>query len=145
MATTWILVANASEARLFESTKLSQGIDLTKEFAHPESRAKGSTLASDRPGAFQSQGAHGSFAEPSDPKQYEAERFAKELAKELEAGRTANRYERLILVASPHFYGVLKGHLNSHLSAMVTIHISKDYTKLAAKEVLEHIREHVRI
>ncbi|MEK6747722.1 MAG: host attachment protein [Pseudomonadota bacterium] len=145
MTTTWILVANASEARLYNNVKDSQDIEIVKEFSHPASRAKGSELASDRSGAYQSQGASGSYAEPSDPKDYEVERFAMELSKELEAGRTANRFVSLILVAAPHFYGLLKTHIGVHLNAMVTAHITKDYTKLSAKDLLAHIREHVRI
>ena len=145
MATTWVLVANASEARLFQRQKAGQGLELIKEFSHPESRAKGIELASDGPGHFQSSGARGAFADTTTPKEYEAERFSMELVKALEAGRVANSYQRLVLVASPHFYGLLNSHMGSQISAMVDIHLSKDYTKLAAKELYDQLSEHVRL
>ena len=71
---------------------------------------------------------HGAFNEPIDPKDYEQERFAIELAKELDAGRTANSYKNLIIVASPHFHGMLNKHMNEHVAGMVSKHIEKDYT-----------------
>jgi protein required for attachment to host cells len=134
MANTWLIVANASQATLYETESKPKTLKLLKEFLHPASRAKGSELASDRPGHFQAEArgmegtTHGSFNEPIDPKSYEQERFAIELAGELEAGRTANSYKNLIIVASPHFHGLLNKHLNQHVAGMVSRHVEKDYT-----------------
>lgn len=134
MANTWLIVANASQATLYETESKPKTLKLLKEFLHPASRAKGSELASDRPGHFQAESrgmegtTHGSFNEPIDPKSYEQERFAIELAGELEAGRTSNSYKNLIIVASPHFHGLLNKHLNQHVAGMVSRHVEKDYT-----------------
>jgi len=134
MANTWLIVANASQATLYETESKPKTLKLLKEYLHPASRAKGSELASDRPGHFQAEArgmegtTHGSFNEPIDPKSYEQERFAIELAGELEAGRTANSYKNLIIVASPHFHGLLNKHLNQHVAGMVSRHVEKDYT-----------------
>ena len=142
MDNTWVLIANASEAHLYATESLGKDMSILKDFAHPESRAKGVTLASDRPG--DSQG-HGSVMEtrgdPVDPKSYEAERFARELADELDKGRTTNAYRRLVLVASPHFQGLLKAHLNDHTSAMVTNSINKDYTACDISELPMRLKE----
>lgn len=142
MANTWLIVANASQATFYETEHKPKTLKLLKEFLHPASRAKGSELASDRPGHYQGEArgmegtTHGAFNEAVDPKDYEKERFAIELAKELDAGRTANSYEHLIIVASPHFHGLLNKHMNEHVAGMVSLHIEKDYTAETADGLL---------
>lgn len=136
MSTTWILIANTSFAKFYINHGPQKGIELVKELDHPESREKGSDLVSDRPGHYQSHGnSHGSFVQATDPRQREAERFALELAKELEHGRTNNLFERLVLVASPSFMGILKSRLPSHVLDMISDSIEKDYTKTPEKEL----------
>ena len=142
MNATWVLIANGSEARLFEKKYDPKLLSLIKEFNHPESRDKGLDLASDRPGHFNgdiSKAAHGSFTEATSPKEYEVDRFAKILVDELDAARNENRYNNLIIVSSPHFHGLLNGHMNEHVAKMVDKHIEKDYTDLKAEELLEKI------
>jgi protein required for attachment to host cells len=137
MDNTWVLVANASEAHLYATERLGEDMSILKDFAHPESRAKGATLASDRPGFSQGGGGSsmGTRGDPEDPKNFEAERFASELADELDKGRTANAYRRLVLVAAPHFQGLLKSHLDDHTQAMVVDNINKDFTAYNMREL----------
>ena len=140
MITTWILVANASTARLYVNHGVKKGIQLVKELSHPESREKGSNLVSDRPGHYVGAGnGHGSFVSANDPKQNEAERFAQELAREMEHGRTANSYLRAILVAAPAFMGLLKSNLSSQVCKLVSEKVEKDYTKATEKELAGHL------
>jgi protein required for attachment to host cells len=136
MDNTWVLVANASEARLFATERLGQDMTIIKDFSHPESRAKGTTLASDRPGASKGRGLNtGTRGDPDDPKDFEAERFASELANELDKGRAENAYRRLVLVATPHFQGLLKSHLTDHTRNMVVDNINKDLTACNISEL----------
>jgi protein required for attachment to host cells len=136
MNNTWVLVANASEAHLYATERLGEDMSILKDFAHPESRAKGTTLASDRPGSSQGRGSSmGTRGDPAEPKDFEVERFASELANELDRGRTANAYRRLVLVASPHFQGLLKSQLNDHTQAMVVNNINKDFTACNLREL----------
>lgn len=142
MSTNWILVANASIARLFVNHGPKKGIQLIKELHHPESREKGSDLVSDRPGHYQGHGnGRGSFSPAIDPKQNEAERFALTLARELEQGRAANSYERLILVVSSPFMGVLNSKLGNHVRDLITDSVEKDYTKATEKELTGHLEQ----
>jgi protein required for attachment to host cells len=140
MITTWILVANASTARLYANHGVKKGIQLIKELSHPSSREKASNLVSDRPGHNAGAGnGHGSFVPATDPKQNEAERFAQELAHELELGRTSNSYLRAIIVATPAFMGLLKRNLNNQVSKLVSEQVEKDYTKATEKELAGHL------
>ena len=144
MKNTWLLIANASEARLFETEFRPKTLTLIQEIKHPESREKGADLASDKAGHYQGDAGtngstQGSFNEASDPKEYEMERFASELVKQLDAGRTSNRYQHLIVASSPKFHGMLNKLMNTQVSKLVDKHINKDYTSFNERELLERI------
>ena len=140
MSITWILVANASAAHLYANFGPKKGLLKLKEFEHSASRGKALDLVSDRPGRYNGHGnGHVSFMPATDPKQNEAQHFALELAKELEHGRTANCYQRLILVASAPFMGVINGNLDSHVRILVSDSFEKDYTKASKKQLTRHL------
>jgi len=146
MGTTWILVADASRAQLFAQDKIGERLSLVREYQHPESRLKAAEIASDRAGRQESKGnGRGSMVEHADPKKYEAERFAIELAHALEHGRAAGSYQQLILVAPAHFIGLLHEHLSVHTHALVGTNIEKDYTQLPAVELLTSLRKFVTL
>jgi protein required for attachment to host cells len=140
MSITWILVANASAANLYANYGPKKGLKKLKEFEHTASRNKGLNLVSDRPGRFNGHGNnHGSFMPATDPKQNEAQHFALELAKELDQGRTANSYQRLILVASAPFIGLINSNLDGHVKALVSDSFEKDYTKESEKQLTKYL------
>jgi protein required for attachment to host cells len=144
MDNTWVLVANASRAHLYATERIGEKMTCLKDFTHMESRAKGSTLASDRPGHYQSKGSgRGSMGDPADPKYYEANRFAGVLASELNAGRKANDFRRLVLVAGSHFHGLLNAHLNEHTRAMVENYIHKDFTDCTERELSSRLKKNI--
>ena len=145
MKNTWLLVANGSEARLFETEFRPKTLTLLKEFNHPESREKGAELASDKSGHYQGDAGtgastQGSFSEATDPKEYEMERFAAELVQALEDGRNANSFQHLIVASSPKFHGLLNKKMNGHISKLVDKHINKDYTALKEDELLARLQ-----
>ncbi len=144
MKNTWLLIANGSEARLYETEFRPKELNLLQEFVHPESREKGTELASDKSGHFQGDSGtgastQGSFSEATDPKEYEMERFAGELVNALDAGRTANSYQHLVIASSPKFHGLLNKKMNGQLSKLVDKHINKDLTSLNERELLERL------
>ena len=140
MARTWILVANASHASVYLNDGPHKGLTRVKTLEHAASREKGAYLATDRPGQQQGPNAgRGSFVSSKSPKEVEAERFAIEVARALDHGRTQNAYQRLILVASPHFMGLVNQHLDAHVRQMVSDSIEKDYTKIAEKQLAAHL------
>lgn len=140
MSTTWILVANASQARLYANSGPKKGLKLVKELKHPESREKASDLVSDRPGQMHSPGnSHRASQPKTDPKTNEARHFARELARELNHARSSGQVERLILVAPPAFMGLLNEKLDGHTANLVSHRFEKDYTKAAEKELAGHL------
>ena len=142
MSVTWIMVANSSTARLFANDGPKRGLKLIREWMHPESREKTSSLVTDRSGAYGGVG-HGAVSQASDPKQHEAERFAQEVSRELEAGRVKNAYDRLILVASAPFMGLINHHLPGQVRSLLSQSIDKDYTRLPVKDLAGHLEGYV--
>lgn len=147
--TTWILVSNASQAQLYQ-TELSELHDkkakpeLLHTYQHPESREKDEDLVSDNLGRFHGkQEGRGNFIETTEPREHEADLFARELIEILEAGRNAHNYEHLIIAAPPHFHGLLNKHMNKNISRMITSHIEKDYTQDNMKDLLKHLEQYL--
>jgi protein required for attachment to host cells len=140
--TTWILVTNAAESKLFTSENLRIGeLKLLREFTHPNSRKKIAELMSDKPGHYKTDtGVHGAYSK-NDPKEVEAEHFAIQLVHELKAGWDKNQYKHLVIVTPAHFYGLMKKHLDNHLADIV--HISKDYTKHTLPKLIASLKEHL--
>jgi len=138
MSTTWVMVANASQARFFSATGAQHRLKLIKELAHPESREKTSNLVSDRSGSHSGTG-HGAFIQATDPKHHEAELFAQELTRELEQGLAEKAYDRLILVASAPFVGLVNHHLPGQVRSRLSESIGKDYTRLPATDLAEQL------
>ncbi|MBD5804189.1 Protein required for attachment to host cells [Azoarcus sp. Aa7] len=130
MAITWILVANASLAKLYANLGPNKGLTLVKELIHPESRQKNSELVTDRAGASPSAGnASGSKQAQTPPKTHEAKVFAQEIAQELYKGRATNAFGRAIVFAPPAFMGMLNSVLDSPTAQLITDRFEKDYTK----------------
>jgi protein required for attachment to host cells len=140
MSITWIMVANASQAKLFANRGPKRGLEFVKELVHPASREKTSNLVSDRSGSGPG---HGAFIQATDPKHHEAELFAQEVSRELEQGRLSNAYDRLILVASAPFMGLVNHCLPGQVRSKVSESIDKDYTRLPVKDLAGQLESYV--
>ncbi|HRD33256.1 MAG TPA: host attachment protein [Rhodocyclaceae bacterium] len=140
MAITWILVANASLAKLYENMGPNKGLKLVKELLHPESRLKNSELVTDRSGSLSSSGNGQGAMEPHfSPKDHEAKVFAQEIAKELYIGRTRNAFGRAIVVAPPAFMGMLNAVMDGPTAQMISERFEKDYTKSPEPQLRERL------
>jgi protein required for attachment to host cells len=108
----WIVISNASGARLFERD--DDGKLLPREtVVHDASRQPGRQLAADRPGwTLGPSHAGGAALTPhQDPHRHERQRFAAILAQKLEAHANAGDFGEVTIFAAPPFLGELRGHL----------------------------------
>lgn len=141
MSYAWIVVADAARARIFFADGPTSPIQPLEQLVSPEARLHGRDLASDRPGrSFDSAGAgrHGTDAATS-PKEHEANRFAKTIADHLEQGRIGNSYTRLILVAEPHFLGLLRKAISAETRRLITQELDKDLSRFDQKDIRSHL------
>lgn len=140
MKTTWILIANASEARLFSAKKTYKDMELIKEFHHPESREKVHNLISDASGRYRKNiSPKSAFEEMHNPKKLEAEKFAQILAFTLEQGRNKNLYSNLILIAPSQFHGLLNKSCSHFVIDKVIERLDKDYTKIREHDLNKYL------
>ena len=119
MSNTWILIGDGSHARLFEADDAARPWRLVRKIDREHSREK-----TDRAGAHEDRGEHG---------------FARQLVGELETGRQAGTFERLVLVAPPKFLGQLRAELTAPLEAQVVKSLDTDYTHMSEKELAQHV------
>lgn len=138
----WIVIANASTARIYDTQKSQNNneLHLLTELKHPESRMKEAELKSDGSGKFN----RGTFSQPTSAKQIEAQHFAHEIAKLLKTGFDEKSYERLILATSPHFYGMLNQALDEQVKKKLCKVLEKDYTLATHKELEEILKPYYK-
>mgnify|MGYP005664286107 CR=1 FL=1 len=142
--TIWILVANSSEANLYASASMVTLNDRTdlkafESFYHPESRERSGDIASDRSGNFKHGGGSGSFVEESDPHDHEVVKFAKQVADFVNQEHAANKYDDLVVVAPPGFYGHLKQNFSNQVSSALSKYIDKDYVNDEPRQLAVHL------
>ncbi|MFP4648391.1 MAG: host attachment protein [Halorhodospira sp.] len=141
MAKTWVVVADAARARVFESDRRSgEPMHERETWVNPELRLPAHERVTDRQGRMAAgEGRHA--MEPStDLKEVEAERFARELVRWLEQAWQQGRFEHLVLAAAPHFLGQIRHYLDNSLRGAVSYEIDKD---LCHMERPEQIRKHL--
>jgi protein required for attachment to host cells len=139
--TTWILVSDASRARLFSTELRETPWTLVEEFEHPEGRMRPSEVwPSSPPGRMQqgksvAAGRRTAMEPHTSPKDAESERFALQLAERLETAVARNEFDHLVLVAPPHLLGILQHALKKQTARRVKATINKDLVKLAEAEL----------
>ncbi|KPK55490.1 MAG: hypothetical protein AMS22_04110 [Thiotrichales bacterium SG8_50] len=139
--TIWVVAADAARARIFSADTPQGGLREVTDLVHPESRAHARDAASDEPGTTfdrMGQGQH-SMGKKVEPKDEEALRFAKELATMLDSARTAGQYDRLYVVASPRFLGVLRDALGESTRKLVAADIDKNLVAHKVEEIRAHL------
>lgn len=134
---TWILLCEASRARLFSHDERGQFIELSA-YAHPGSRVHGHDMVSDRPGRrSEAPGHHGGLSPAAEPREVEAQRFAISLAAMLKHGLNSHAYDELVLAAPPRFLGLLRNALDDQVTARIAATFDKNLIALEPREI-EH-------
>lgn len=133
----WILIADASRARVLSADELFGDLQVVSELVHPASRLHTSELMSDDRGRVRTYGGSaGTAYEPnSDPAENEHAAFSREVADALLAGLDAHSYQQLVIAAPPRFLGMLRDDLSPRVAAKVTVEINHDYTKTPLHEL----------
>jgi protein required for attachment to host cells len=138
---TWVVACDASRARIFQVGPRRDKWQLVRELEHPAGRAKGRDLLTDAPGRTKQSGSptRPAMDPTTEPHEVESERFARSLAGILESGLAENGYQQLVLIAPPHFLGLLRAALPQNVAKHVERTLDKDYTALAARDLAERV------
>lgn len=155
MDSRWILIADASRARVFRENDQSDRYEILQTFEHEASRARSRDLMADtngrKPGGPSLGAVHGGgrsvshevgrvgAAPDTEPKEVEAQKFARELAHYLEAQLNQHAYDKLMIAAPPHFLGLLRGCLSAQVDKHVQTTLNKDLTHLDTSSIRDHV------
>jgi protein required for attachment to host cells len=137
MKNQWIVVANASLARIFRRDSALTPLVPVETITHERSRMRGSQLATDRPGseaADISQGVN-HFEPRTNARRKEHLHFAREIADRLDKALAAHQFDSLALFASSPFLGELKPQLSDAVVAKTKLAHDSDFTSLALAEL----------
>ena len=137
----WILLANASHARLLSRDSATDPLVALATLEHPESRLKASQLADDRPGHEATDNSSGGnrYEPRSDVRRKEHQRFAREIAHRLDAGLAAGEFNAVWLFASSPFLGELKAQLSDAVTKRVQLALDSDLTALGLAEIEQRL------
>jgi len=127
---TWVVVADSGRADFYVRHQRLSPMESVRSITNPNARMKEQDLSSDSPGrAFDSKGSGRHAMEPGQSgKEHMRENFARRIADELGAGRIANEYQHLVIVAGPKLLGDIRGKLSHATGQLVTVEIDKEMT-----------------
>ena len=142
--TTWILVSDASRAKLFSTELREDPWSQVEEFAHPEGREMSREISpSSPPGRMRQtkapKGRQTAVEPRTTPKEAEALRFAQHLANFLEDAIAKRELDYLVLVAPPHFLGTLRGTLGSQAVKHLRTTVDKDLSMFELAEIRQRL------
>lgn len=137
MKTQWIVIANAASARIFRRDTASAPLVQVAALTHDRSRMNATALQSDRPGTQPADNSYGinHFQPRSDPRRKEHQRFAKEIAQQLDDGLKGGAFDSLILFASNPFMGELKTQLSEAVSRRLKATLNNDLSHVGIAEL----------
>lgn len=141
MNTQWIVVANAASARIFRRESAKAPLAPVAALTHEESRLHASALGTDRPGSQAADNSQGPnhFEPRSNPHRKEHQRFAKEIARQLDEGLKAGAFGTLNVFASDPFMGELKAELSEAVSQRLKTAHNTDLTHVGIAELERRI------
>jgi len=141
----WVVLANARMSTIYSISDKDFHLTLIKTLFHEESTLKNGDFSSDRPGHFlknTTTGLRGSFEEKNQQKNITIARFARKICDELESGRTAiHSYKAIIIIAEPHFYGLIRTQANRYIQKLIKYHLAKDYTHFSSTKLKKELED----
>jgi len=139
--TTWILLADGTQARIACNDGPGRGIKPVFEETLHGRNLPGREINSDRPGrTFDSHGrGRHAMEPPTDPRENEKQHFIRGLAALLDKEAKRGRYDRLVLVAPPKALGYLRSALSDSVREKITGEIDKDLVHLPMQELPAHL------
>jgi len=146
-----VIVANQSEACLYDIERPSAALQLSERLIDPDAHRHDRDLVSDRPGRVFDHGplsmgrrgatAHHGVGGERRPRQQEALRFARRIAAALANRQRRMPCDRLILMAAPRFLGLLRQALPRALQSCVVAEVRKDMVGHPLRSVRRHLTD----
>jgi len=136
----WVVVADSCRAKIYRSMRLPK-IEEIADLAHPESGFHNQDLVSSKPGhSTKRGGVNGVSYQPEhEPKQLEADKFARYLGDYLSTAQQKGDYDRLYIIAAPTFLGLLRQHISPEVQKMIISEEAKDLASFSHAAIEKHL------
>ena len=107
--TTWVVVADAARARIFQTEPVMTSWDEVADLTHPESRLSTSDLVTDARGTRRTgSGPRSGPTEHRSPHDLKEAEFASTLADWLKDARQGGRFAHLLVATTPRFHDLAR-------------------------------------
>jgi protein required for attachment to host cells len=142
--TTWILIANGTQAKVFEYLGRDKGLAVVDRLLFEQEALQNREIMSDKPG--RSFGAAGggrrsAVAYSTDPVAVRERRFVENVADVLDKELQAGAFERLVIAAAPTALGDIRPALSKGLRDVVLAELPKDLTNAPTSKLEAHLSE----
>jgi protein required for attachment to host cells len=139
---TWFVVASRTDA-VFYYDGDDHKFHFINRLSNPLGNEHERELDSDRPGSGVSSAAGGTIRHALDRRSFRHERvaetFARKIADSLESSLNEKRFSSLVLVAEPHFLGLLRSALPEAVSQTIKNEVGREYPDSSDAEIRERI------
>jgi len=141
VSTEWIVVADASQARLLRRDRDDEPLVALSTWRHAASHDRPSESGSDRPGHGAADWRPGGtrFEPRIDPRRKEHERFAAEIAARLELAAVHGEYARLSVYAPAEFLGEVRAALGERARERLRVSVDLDLVAYGLDELERRI------
>ncbi len=142
---TWILVADGSRARVYES--LGPGSELREVFHEEAPALRTHEIVSDKGGRRHDTTGAGRHAVSvaSDPQRHGEKEFARRVSGFLDRHAGEGAFDRLVLTAAPATLGDIREMLRKTTRDLVHAEMDKDFAGLAPRDIITRLAEIVRL
>lgn len=138
--TTWILIADGAQAKVFEHTGPGKGLRAIDDLQFEQEPLQAQEIMADRPGrSFASAGSARSAMEySSDPVAVRERRFVENVAGELDKHLQNGEFERLIVAAAPTALGDIRPAFSKAVKDTIVAELPKDLTNIPTPKLEAH-------
>lgn len=137
----WIVVANRVEAVIYSDARVK--LVFIKRLSNPKGKLAEGMLDSDKPGrGFSSAGngtIHHSLDRTFTHHEQAAKTFARQISNFLETSKREKLFSELVLVAEPHFLGLLRSEFSEPLCALVNEEMNRELLRGSDDDFLRWI------
>ncbi len=146
MSTQWVIVADRSRARIFESDQHFNELREIEDLLNPEGRLGDADLRHDAKGRYYGRGERhqGNTADPRvSQRDHDEDKFSRQVMQLLTEGCDAMRYEKLVMIAPPEFLGLLRKQLPKRVEQHITDQLDKDLSSLPLHQIGAYLKQHL--
>ncbi|MCW5722293.1 MAG: host attachment protein [Devosia sp.] len=138
--TTWILIANGTQARVLEHNGPGKGLTGIDGLDWSITPLQSQDINTDKPGrGFKSVGLGRSAMDPrTDPVEHREAEFVRSIAQEIDRKALEGAFDRLVLVAAPIALGNFRKFLSDHAKKAIIAELDKDLTNLPTPQLDKH-------